>query len=75
MQLHLGQAPAPAAIDAIEPTDGSSRLGEAVTVARAFAQSPGVEANNRSAETAAQLELFSDGRIRTWTALWSAPAS
>jgi hypothetical protein len=52
-----------AALDAIEPSDGSSRLGEAVTVARAFAQSSGVEGNLRSAETPARLVLFSDGRI------------
>jgi hypothetical protein len=52
-----------AAIDAIEPGDGVSRLGEAVTVARAFAQSPGVEASIRTAETPAKLMLFSDGRI------------
>jgi len=53
-----------AAIDAIEPGDGQSRLGEAVTVARAFAQSPGAEGNIRSAEVPAQLVLFSDGRIQ-----------
>jgi len=52
-----------AAIDAIEPGDGTSRLGEAVTVAQAFAQAPGVEASIRTAETPAQLILFSDGRI------------
>ncbi|MHC4517651.1 MAG: vWA domain-containing protein [Planctomycetota bacterium] len=52
-----------AAIDAIEPGDGTSQLGEAVTVARAFAQSPGVEASIRTAETPAKLILFSDGRI------------
>jgi hypothetical protein len=51
------------AIDAIEPGDGESRLGEAITVARAFAQSPGVEGNIRTAEQPAQLVLFSDGRI------------
>jgi hypothetical protein len=51
------------AIDAIEPSDGQSRLGEAITVARAFAQSPGVEGNIRTAEQPAQLVLFSDGRI------------
>ncbi len=51
------------AIDAIEPSDGASQLGEAITVARAFAQSPGVEGNNRTAEQPAQLVLFSDGRI------------
>ena len=52
-----------AAVDAIEPGDGVSRLGEAVTVARAFAQSPGVEGNLRSAEEPARLVLFSDGRL------------
>lgn len=51
------------ALDAIEPGDGESRLGEAITVARAFAQSPGVEGNLRTAEQPAQLVLFSDGRI------------
>ena len=51
------------AIDAIESGDGESLLGEAVTVARAFAQSPGVEGNLRTAEQPAQLVLFSDGRI------------
>lgn len=51
------------AIDAIEPGDGQSMLGEAITVARAFAQSPGVEGNLRTAEQPAQLALFSDGRI------------
>jgi hypothetical protein len=52
------------AIDAIEAGDGQSRLGEAVTMARAFAQSPGAEGNLRTAEQPAQLVLFSDGRIR-----------
>ena len=52
-----------AAIDAIEPGDGRSRLGESITVARAFAQSMGVEANNRSSQEPAELVLFSDGRI------------
>jgi hypothetical protein len=51
------------AIDAIEPGDGQSQLGEAITVARAFAQSPGVEGNLRTAEEPARLVLFSDGRI------------
>lgn len=51
------------AIDAITAGDGGSALAEAVVVARAFAQSPGTEGNNRSAETPAQLLLFSDGRI------------
>jgi hypothetical protein len=52
-----------AAVDAIAPSDGASRLGEAVTVARAFAQAPGVEGAIRTAEAPAQLVLFSDGRI------------
>ncbi len=52
-----------AAIDAIEPGDGRSRLAESITVARAFAQSMGVEANNRSSQEPAELVLFSDGRI------------
>ncbi|MCD4823487.1 MAG: VWA domain-containing protein [Phycisphaerae bacterium] len=52
-----------AAIDAITPSDGGSCLDEAVTVAQAFAQSPGDEANNRSAETPATMVLFSDGNI------------
>jgi Ca-activated chloride channel family protein len=56
------------AIDAITAGDGDSSLGEAVVVARAFAQSPGGEegdpGNIRSAEEPAQLVLFSDGQIR-----------
>lgn len=53
-----------AAIESIVPGDGDSSLSEAVTVARAFAQSPGEDANNRSSATPAKLVLFSDGRIR-----------
>jgi len=52
-----------AAIEAITPGHERSTLSQAVTVARAFAQSPGIEANNRSAEQQAQLILYSDGRI------------
>ncbi len=52
------------AIDAIAPADGGSSLAEAVTVARAFAQSPGEDANNRTAVEAAELVLLSDGKIR-----------
>jgi len=52
-----------AAIDAIEPGHGVSKLGEAVTVARAFAQSRGGEGNVAGAEVSARLVLFSDGRI------------
>ena len=53
-----------AAIDAIQPGDSISQLGEAVTVARAFAQTPGGENGAAPAEAQAQLVLFSDGRIR-----------
>ncbi|UCD50106.1 MAG: VWA domain-containing protein [Phycisphaerales bacterium] len=53
-----------AAIEAIEAGDGASHLGEAVTVARAFAQPSGGEAGASSAEARAKLVLFSDGRIR-----------
>jgi len=52
-----------AAVDAIEPTDCRSSLAEAVTVAGAFATSAGEDANNRPAVEAAELVLFSDGRI------------
>jgi len=52
------------AVDAITGSDGGTSLSEVVQAARAFAQSPGVETNNRSAEIPAQLVLFSDGNIR-----------
>ncbi len=52
------------AIDAIAPSHNQSSLAEAVVVANAFAQSPGVEANYLSAEEPAKLMLFSDGQIR-----------
>jgi hypothetical protein len=52
------------AIDAVTPSDGVSSLAEAIVVAQAFAQSPGVEADYLSAEEPAQLILFSDGQIR-----------
>lgn len=52
------------AIEAITPGDDLSSLAEPIVVARAFAQSPGVEANNLSAKDPAQLILFSDGQIR-----------
>lgn len=52
-----------ARIDAIEPGDGVSRLGEALTVARAFAQPPGTEGAAPSVQSPAQWVLFSDGRI------------
>jgi len=62
-----------AALNAIEPADGESELSEAITVARAFAQAPGVEGNIRSAEQPAQLVLFSDGRIDDLGAIVVAP--
>lgn len=52
------------ALKAISPTDRASVLDEALTVARAFTQPPGVETNNRTAEQRAQLHLFSDGQIK-----------
>jgi hypothetical protein len=52
------------AIDAITPSDGESSLAEAIVVARAFAQSPGMEADFLSAEEPAQLVLLSDGQIK-----------
>jgi hypothetical protein len=51
------------ALEAIEPTDQEASLREALAVSRAFAQAPGEETNNRSAEDPAQLVLFSDGGI------------
>jgi hypothetical protein len=51
------------AIEAIKPGDGKSSIAEAVLVAGAFAQSPGIEADFQSAEKSASLILFSDGRI------------
>ena len=51
------------AIDAIEAGDGASQLSEAVTIARAFAQSPGPDNGPRSDEGLARMVLFSDGCI------------
>ncbi|OPX21355.1 MAG: hypothetical protein B1H04_06825 [Planctomycetales bacterium 4484_123] len=51
------------AIEAVRPTDGGSALATALTVARAFAQSPGEDAGGRGAAEPARLELFTDGRI------------
>jgi hypothetical protein len=52
-----------AAIEAIPPGDGGSKLSEAVVVAQAFAQSAGDEVNNRSSSEPPKLILFSDGAI------------
>lgn len=67
------------AIDAIEPTDGRSRIGRALELARAFTTNVDPEAE-RPRETPAFLEIFSDGRIadleeqvlRGETATWHA---
>ncbi len=58
-----------AAIDAIEAGDGTSQLSEAVTVARAFAQSPGLDNGPRRDERLARLVLFSDGLIEDLDAI------
>ena len=52
-----------AAIGAIEPTDGESRLAEAMAVAQAFAAPAGAEDKGRPAVAPATLELFTDGRL------------
>jgi len=52
------------AIEQIRPNDGGTNLGQGLTLARAYCQTPDPEANNRSAEQAAKLFLFSDGGIR-----------
>jgi hypothetical protein len=52
-----------AAIEAVEPGDGRSRLGEAITVARAFAQSTGTDDTRPTAGEPVLSILFSDGRI------------
>lgn len=52
------------AIEQIRPADGGTNLGQGLALARAYCQSPDPEANNRSAEQAAKLLLFSDGGIR-----------
>ncbi len=51
-------------IEHIRAGDGRSSLGQGLALARAYCQSPDPEANNRSAEQAAQLVLFSDGCIQ-----------
>ena len=53
-----------AAVDSITPGDAGSLLGEAVVVARAFAQPAATETANLNPEKPAQLVLFSDGQIR-----------
>mgnify|MGYP000422953272 CR=1 FL=1 len=60
-----------AAIDAIEPGHGRSRLSQALTVANAFAQSAGEEGGGR--RTPARLVLYSDGRLADVDGLAIAP--
>jgi len=50
------------AIDRIEPTDGASRIGDALALARAFATVVNPDAPGAAPESAT-LELWSDGRI------------
>ena len=51
-----------AAIDSIRPTHGESRIGEALTLARAYTTNVDPESDRPVGEPGA-LELFSDGRI------------
>ena len=51
-----------AAIDRIQPTHGESRIGEALTLARAYTTQLDPESNRPVGEPGT-LELFSDGRI------------
>lgn len=50
-------------IEGIEATDAPTRIGEALTLARAFTTQVDPDAPNSAPERPAQLELFSDGRI------------
>ena len=52
------------AIEQIQPGDGGTNLGQGLALARAYCQTPDPEINNRTAEQAAKLLLFSDGGIR-----------
>lgn len=51
------------ALDRIGQTDGGSRIGEALALARAFATVVDPEAQGAAAPEAATMELWSDGRI------------
>jgi len=51
-----------AAIDSIRPTDGGTKITEAVRIARAFATSTDAESMGRSTVSPARLVLFTDGK-------------
>lgn len=51
------------AIERAEPTDGASRIGDALTLARAFAPAAETEAAEAPRERPVAIELWSDGRI------------
>ncbi len=51
------------AIDGIQPTDGGTRIVEALALARAFTTVPDPDEVTSVPDAAASLELFSDGRI------------
>lgn len=51
------------AIERIQPTDGETRIGEALKLARAYTTNPDPDNKARPIADPAALELFSDGRI------------
>ena len=51
------------AIERAEPTDGASRIGDALTLARAFAPAAETEAAVAPSERSVAIEVWSDGRI------------
>jgi hypothetical protein len=52
-----------AAIDRIEPSDGETRIAEALKLARAYTTNPNPDDMSRPIADPALLEMFSDGRI------------
>ncbi len=51
------------AIDSIQPTDGQTKIAEAIRIARAFATPTDPDTMGRSSVAPARLVLFSDGHI------------
>ncbi|MFO0894559.1 MAG: BatA and WFA domain-containing protein [Phycisphaerales bacterium] len=51
------------AIDGVEPTDTATRIGDALSLARAFSTDTDPDRPDAAPRGSAQLELFSDGRI------------